>query len=110
MMSAYDEVTAAVASEEKKDAIFLRYSSSKGWGIGVSGSIAVALLEAAGGNNIGSSAGKDTVYNQMKIVELLSDHPDALIFIDSPYFDTYEGTFDKFIDEVMEGTRVTMVS
>ena len=105
MMSAYDEVTAAAASEEKKDAIFLRYSSSKGWGIGVSGSIAVALLEAAGGNNIGSSAGKDTVYNQMKIVELLSDHPDALIFIDSPYFDTYEGTFDKFIDEVMGGDQ-----
>ncbi len=105
MVSVYDSVTAAVSSEDKKDAIFIRYSSSSGWGIGVSGSIAVALIEAAGGRNIGSSAGTNTVYNQAKIVELLSNHPDALILLDSPYFDTYGGTFENFVSDVMGGEQ-----
>lgn len=105
MNAAYDSVTAAVAGKEKTDAVFLRYSSTKGWGIGVDGAIGATLIEAAGGNNVGASAGSSTVYNEGKIIELLSEYPDAVIFLDSPYFDTYGGSFGKFVSDVMGGDQ-----
>ncbi len=105
MNSAYSTVTSAVGGKEKTDAIFLRYSGSNGWGIGVSGAIGATLIETAGGNNIGVSAGSSTVYNEGKIIELLSEYPDAVIFLDSPYFDTYGGSFEKFVSDVMGGDQ-----
>lgn len=106
MEAAYEKVTSAVSGLEKKDAIFLRYSGSNGWGIGVSGSIGGTLIGVAGGNDLGSEAGStSTLYNTSKIVEILSDHPGAIIFLDSPYFDSYDGTFQKFVDDVLGGDQ-----
>lgn len=106
MERALSYVTGAVSGLEKTDAVFLRYSSSKGWGIGVSGSIGGTLIREAGGNDLGSEAGAtSTLYSQAKIVEILGNHPDAVIFIDSPYFDTYDGTYEAFIKDVLGGDQ-----
>lgn len=106
MKKALSYVTGAVSGLEKTDAIFLRYSSSKGWGIGVSGSIGGTLIKVAGGNDLGSEAGAtSTLYNQAKIVEILGNHPDAVVFLDSPYFDTYGGTYESFVKDVLGGDQ-----
>lgn len=106
MRKALAYVTGAVSGLERTDAIFLRYTSAKGWGIGVSGSIGGTLIKVAGGNDLGSEAGAtSTLYNQAKIVEILRNHPGAVVFIDSPYFDTYDGTYESFVKDVLGGNQ-----
>ena len=98
MIATKERVQKAVEGLEKKDAVFLRYSSVNGWGIGTSGSIGGALISTAGGNNLGLGIGStSTVYDVSKILEILEKSPEAVIFMDNAYFDTYGGTFEKFV-------------
>ncbi len=106
MEDALEYVSGAVSGLERTDALFLRYSGSKGWGIGVSGSIGGMLIKEAGGNDLGAGTGAlSTLYNQTKIIEILDSHPDAVVFLDSPYFDTYGGTFESFVEDVLHGSQ-----
>ena len=104
MIATKERVQKAVEGLEKKDAVFLRYSSVNGWGIGTSGSIGGALISTAGGNNLGLEIGStSTVYDVSKILEILEKSPEAVIFMDNAYFDTYGGTFEKFVEDFFHG-------
>lgn len=92
------------SGESDTDAIFLRHSASNGWGYGVSGSLAISIMEAAGGKNIGTGEGKTaTIYDSNKIIRLLSDNPQAVILMDNAYLDSNGGSMQTFIDEYLGG-------
>ncbi len=101
MQTTYDTVIEKMKDVEKKDAIYLRYSASSGWGYG--GSICSSMIIAGGGNNIGTTEKNKTVYDQSKIVQLLEASPEAMIFLDGAWIRSNGGTVDSFVDEVMGG-------
>lgn len=101
MQTTYDTVIEKMKGVEKKDAIYLRYSASSGWGYG--GSICSSMIIAGGGNNIGATPNNKTVYDQSKIVQLLEASPEAMIFLDGAWIRSNGGTVDSFVDEVMGG-------
>ncbi len=106
MVATKERVQNAVAGLEKTKAVFLRYSSVNGWGIGTSGSIGGSLITAAGGDNLGLQIGSTgVVYDSSKILGLLDleENKNAVIFMDNAYFDTYDGTFEKFVDDFFHG-------
>ena len=105
MTQTEDEVAAALNGAEKKDFIYLWYSSSNGWGAKQSG-LAVTLGEAAAGNNVGytSDLTSGTYYNENFIIQSLSSHPDCTIVLDSGYARNYGGSAEKFVDEFMGGS------
>ncbi len=100
MQLVYDTVVDKTKDATKKDAIYLRYGSS-GWGYG--GSICSSMIVAGGGNNIGKTADNKTVYDKSKIVQLLEGSPDAVIFLDQAWINTYHGTVETFVQDVMDG-------
>ncbi|WII09096.1 hypothetical protein O8W32_07955 [Methanomassiliicoccales archaeon LGM-DZ1] len=105
MTQTEEEVTAALSGAEKKDFIYLWYSSSNGWGAKQSG-LAVTLGETAAGNNAGytSDSTSGTYYNENFIIQCLSSYPDCVIVLDSGYVRNYEGSAEKFVEEFMGGS------
>lgn len=91
----------------KKDAMFVWYSPSSGWGYGNTGSLSVSMIAAAGGNNIGYTADskESIIYNKSGILQKLGDSSDAVIFLDSGYIRSYGGSVDSFVDDVLGGSQ-----
>lgn len=105
MKSVSSTVSATVTAKvtEKRDAIFIRYSASNGWGIGNTGSLAVAMMAIAGANNIGYDAGSSssTIYDESKILQLLEAHPNAVIFMDATAYTESGKTVSDFIADFL---------
>ena len=106
MQNKCNDVAEKVKDAPKKDAIFIWYSTSNGWGYGNTGSLGVTMINAGGGNNIGYTEGSSTgiIYDQSAIVQKLGASPDCLIFLDDAYVRSYGGSVDKFVEEVMGGS------
>lgn len=105
MQSICDEVKEKVGSAEKKDALFVWYSPTDGWGYGNKGSLSVSMINEGGGNNLGynESSSSSIIYDKSAVVQKMNDSPECVIFLDSGYLRSYEGTIDKFVEEVMGG-------
>lgn len=83
MQTAIDQGLEGVT--EKREAIYVRYTTDSGeFTIGNTGSIAVSLIESAGGINIGRNEGSDsTRYGDTGLMlQILGEHPDAVILLD----------------------------
>ena len=104
MIATKERVQNAVAGLEKTKAAFLRYSASKGWTIGTTGTIGGSLITAAGGDNLGLQFPTNVDNNNKdSIVALLEKNDGAVLFMDYAYFDTYGGTFEQFVDDFFHG-------
>ena len=103
----YDKVSSALKNEPKKDALFVWYTPSSGWGYGNTGSLSVSLINAGGGNNLGYNAGskEGIIYDKSGVVQRLESSPECVIFLDSGYIRSYGGSVDKFVSEVMGGDQ-----
>ncbi len=106
MQVVLDELDEKLDGVEKKDAMFIWYSPSSGWGYGNTGSLNVSMIAAAGGNNIGYTADskEGIIYNPSGILQRLGASPDAVIFLDSAYMRSYGGTMESFITDVLGGS------
>lgn len=106
MVETYNTVVNAVGSAQNVDAVYVRYSETKGWSVCQSNSVASMLIETAGGNYICPTSMTEPAYGKNAIIEILANHPSAVIFIDNTYFEKpVYGTFDKFVEEVLDGIR-----
>lgn len=102
MRLAQETVAEKTEGVEKKDAFFVWWSSSVGFKVGKSGSLAVSLIEAAGGNNIGHGSGSGSTYGDVNtIIQLLNGNKDALILLDSSYCKA--NGVEKFRQDVLAG-------
>ncbi|MDR1691131.1 MAG: hypothetical protein LBR42_04750 [Candidatus Methanoplasma sp.] len=99
--STVSEKTEGVA---KEDAIFVWWSASVGFKVGKSGSLAVSLIEAAGGRSLGQSTGSGSTYgDQNTIIQLLESNRDALVLLDSSYVKAHGA--EKFRNDVLNGDK-----
>ena len=106
MQKKCDEVSEKVGTAQKKDALFVWYSPTDGWGYGNKGSLSVSMINEGGGNNLGfnQSSSSSIIYDKSAVVQKMSDSPECIVFLDSGYIRSYEGTIDKFVQEVMGGS------
>jgi ABC-type Fe3+-hydroxamate transport system substrate-binding protein len=96
----------------KSEGLFVWYSSSSGsFSVGNTGSIAVSLIEAAGGTNIGRDNSKTarTYGDKSTIVNLISGHKNAVIFLDSNYYNAGKTTADFRADVLGNDTSITVI-
>lgn len=105
MQTICNEVNEKVGSAEKKDALFVWYSPTDGWGYGNKGSLSVSMINVGGGNNLGynASSSSSIIYDKSAVVQKMNDSPECIVFLDSGYIRSYEGTVEKFVEEVMGG-------
>lgn len=105
MQTKCNEVTEKVGSADKKDALFVWYSPTDGWGYGNKGSLSVSMINVGGGNNLGynESSSSSIIYDKSAVVQKMNDSPECIVFLDSGYIRSYDGTIDKFVEEVMGG-------
>ena len=73
-----------LAGVEKRDAMYVTYSGGD-YKVGNTGSLANSMIIAAGGNSISvdSSQSKSTYGDKNTVANLIINHPDAVIFLDS---------------------------
>ena len=102
-----DQLTEKLTDVPKKDALFVWYSPSSGWGYGNKGSLSVSMINAAGGNNLGYTpdSSESIIYNKSGVVQKLEASPDAVIFLDSGYIRSYGGSVKAFVDDVLGGDQ-----
>ena len=102
-----DKLADLLQDVPKKDALFVWYSPSNGWGYGNTGSLSVTMINAGGGNNLGYTPGNTSgiIYNEAGVVQKLSDSPQAVIFLDDGYIRSYGGSVDQFVDTVLGGNQ-----
>lgn len=82
--------------------LYVRYSSSSGFTVGNTGSLAVSLITSAGGKNIAYDPEKGSTYgDQSLIVSLLSDNKDTVIFLDNGYLKDH--SVEDFRNDVLGG-------
>jgi len=90
--------------EPKAKAVFVWWSSSSGFKVGKSGSLAVSLIEAAGGVSLGESDASGGSYGDKNtIVQILEGNQDALVLLDSSYM--AEKGVQEFRGEVLGGNQ-----
>ncbi|WP_400226360.1 hypothetical protein [Methanomethylophilus alvi] len=102
-----EKVNDALKDVPKKDAMFVWYSPSNGWGYGNTGSLSVSMINAAGGNNIGYTpdSSETIIYNKSGIIQKLGASPEAVIFLDSGYIRSYGGSVAQFVNDVLDGDQ-----
>ncbi len=74
----------------KAEGVYVRYTTSDAeFTIGNTGSIAVSLIEAAGGVNVGKTDTTDQrrYGDNSMMLQLLADHPNAVVFLDVTWKD-----------------------
>jgi len=89
---------------EKTPALFVWYNQSSGFSVGNTGSIAVSLIDAAGGVNIAydQSNSATTYGNESTIVQLMADNPNTVIFLQDTYIKGGK-TVSDFRQDVLGG-------
>ena len=82
---------------EKKKAVYVRYTTDSGeFTIGNTGSIAVSLIESAGGENIGRNESTDQRRwgDTSMMIQLLEENPDAVVFLDVTWANADHTVYD----------------
>ncbi|AIZ56654.1 corrinoid ABC transporter substrate-binding protein [Candidatus Methanoplasma termitum] len=90
-------------TSERPPALFVWYNKTSGYSVGNTGSIAVSLIEAAGGTNIAYSPNSATTYGDKNtIVQLVESHPNTIIFLQDTYIKDGH-TVGDFRNDVLGG-------
>jgi ABC-type Fe3+-hydroxamate transport system substrate-binding protein len=96
------EVAEKTAGVEKKKAIFVEWSSVSGFKVGKTGSLAVSIIEAAGGKSLGENSASGGTYGDVNtIIQLLENNHDALVLLNNAYYTEYG--IEKFRADVLGG-------
>lgn len=82
---------------EKTPALFVWYSQTSGLSVNTNASIAVSLIDAAGGVSIAKTNG-----NEALITQLVADNPDTVIFLQDSYINGGKSISD-FRQDVLGG-------
>lgn len=110
MQLVLDKINEGLKSVEKKSkGLYVHYSSSAGFSVGNKGSIAVSLIESAGGINIGYTpdSTKSTYGDKSTVVTLVNDNRDVVIFLSAVYLN--DNTVDDFYKDVLGGDKTIKV-
>ena len=100
-----NEVAEKTAGVEKRKAIFVWYTDSTGeFRVGKTGSLAVSMIEAAGGVSLGNSSASGGSYGNINtVIQLLENNRDALVLLDNSYAKKYG--VEKFRTDELGGDR-----